>query len=214
MRIAFPLSLFLAATGCITQPVMCTDMAVSSVSLELVDESGASIAGADVRYRVDGGAEQDCEDFGDGAYVCGWEEAGSFEITAEAIGFATETFALDVEADECHVETQVIERTLQSVDCTAEWVTGAVVTVVDSQGADVTSATVAWDLPNAMMQPVDCEALGGNQWACAHEASGAIGISITDAGPYEDFYTMIDIEHDGCHSVTEDVDAVLQYLPD
>ncbi len=214
MRIALPLCLIVAATGCVTEPLVCTEEARSSVSLELVDESGSAISDAVVTYRVDGGAEENCESWGDGGYVCGFEVEGAFEITSTRLGYGTDVFTVDVTADECHVETQVIERTLQAMDCDASWVTGAVVTVTDGQGADVTSATVEWDLPNADMLPVPCEVIGGNQWACAHEVAGPVGISITNAGPYEAFYTMIDIEHDGCHSITENVSAVLQYLPD
>ena len=192
----------------------CTTEARSSVSVTVRDEAGAVLSDADVSYTVDGGEPADCEGFGSGGYVCGWEQEGTFEITIRALGFAVDTFTVQVGADECHVISEAVERTLTPADCTDEALPAVRVFVTDSQRAHIEAATLLWSIPDAELAPQDCFHLGGNAWACAEERYGDVEITVSDAGPYEPFSAIVEVEHDGCHPITETLDPVLQYLPD
>lgn len=98
--------------------------------------------------------------------------------------------------------------------CTTEAVVSVLVTITDSQGAEITEATVTWSLADAEAAPQECDHLDGNQWACGYEAAGALEVSITEAGPYEPFLETVEVTSGECHVETVELDAVLQYLPD
>src|SRR5262245_14915151 len=66
-------------------PVACLDYAVTSVSINVVDDQGAPVPTAHVTFSIDGGPEQDAECFGfeDPSAGCtewdaAWEKAGHF----------------------------------------------------------------------------------------------------------------------------------------
>ena len=209
-----PLGLLLLAAGCPGDDTACTTEARSSITVAVVDEDGASIDVATATYSVDGGAEIDCEDMSGGSLVCGWEVAGDLTVTVAASGYRTQTFTQRVEADECHVVGEVVEITLLAVDCTAEVVSSIEVTVTDSQGADVTSADVLWNMAAEDDLPEPCTQQGGNVWTCGEEAAGELVVEIDNAGPYEPYSQLVTVSEDECHVITEQLSAVLQYLPD
>ena len=213
--LTLPLALVagLMLTGC-PEPIACDASAHASISMTVVDETGAPIPDATATYTVDGGAVQDCEDWGDGSLVCGIEEAGDFEITVDAWGFETATIQQTVGADECHVDGQVLEVELQAIACTEEALPSVLVTVTDSQGADVTTGDVSWNLADEDDLNEPCDWLGSNEWACGYETAGELRIDIENAGPYQPFSQLVTVTEDECHVITESMDAVLQYLPD
>ena len=110
MRI-FLLSLTLAlATACLP-PAGCDDSARSSVTVSIVDASGALYAPERVTYAVDDSDETDCEDLGDGTeFVCGWEETGRFTIRVyEGENSVSESTSVTLTEDGCHVESVFLE---------------------------------------------------------------------------------------------------------
>ena len=102
------------AAGC--DPVVnCTLEARSSVTANVDDDAGAPVTQATVRFAVDGGEPQDCDDnFDDGSYTCGFEIAGDFVITAEKSGHdPSEATATVGETDDgCHVESELVRLIL------------------------------------------------------------------------------------------------------
>lgn len=115
MRPWLVVGLLLGTVGCGDGGTDCTAIAVSSITLTLVDPEGVEITDATVTFTVDNGELQDCESWDDGSYVCGWEQAGDFDVFIEAPGYAPDNFERLVEADECHVMTKVVERQLEPV---------------------------------------------------------------------------------------------------
>ena len=79
--------LLLSLLGCIDE-TGCTEIAVYSTTIALVDEAGAPIEGATLTYTVDGEEPPlPCEELSGGDYVCGIEADGHFVISAAAPGF-------------------------------------------------------------------------------------------------------------------------------
>ena len=107
------LAAFVFASAC--DPVVnCTLEARSSVTANVDDDAGAPVTQATVRFAVDGGEPQDCDDRDDGSYVCGFEIRGDFVITAEKSGHdPSEATATIGETDDgCHVESQLVRLIL------------------------------------------------------------------------------------------------------
>jgi hypothetical protein len=194
----------------------CAEYAASSVTVNLIDESGAPIADATLSFSVDGGASQSCESFGDGTYVCGWEQAGSIAITAEREGFrsTTETVEVGMTEDGCHVEGQVLDITLVEVVCTAEIVWAVEATLVGASGEELEGAEVSWAWADADMEPVACEADDG-KWLCGEDVSGEIEVTGTADGHTTDLQVVtVEMDADGCHPITQSVELVVDWLPD
>ncbi|HJN74067.1 MAG TPA: hypothetical protein QGF58_09065 [Myxococcota bacterium] len=116
MRHLTAAALFLTSLATLTAcgPAICTEIAVSSVTLELYDlDTGEGVVGADVQYAVDGGDFGPCRSWGeDHIYNCGVEEPGAFEIAVDAEGYELLEVAADVDEDECHVITEVLVEDL------------------------------------------------------------------------------------------------------
>ena len=202
------------AGACYQTDTACTEIAMASVNVTLVDELGERVAGADVQYTVDGGASDACEEQNAGSYACGWELAGHFQITTNATGYDTDVFEVDVTEGECHVEPQTVQRTLSSLACTTQTFSTVVVDVTDVQGAEVTNATVEYSLFDSTDPAMACEQpLPGNQWTCGYEVQGDLRIDITHP-TYEPFFTVVTVPADECHVITQQVSAVLEFPPD
>ena len=92
----------------------CDNVAVSSALVQVLDEFGDPVVGADVRYQPADGMDQSCEELGaePGQYVCGYEVPGSMTITVDALGFEVAQIEVDVQSDECHVITEEVELML------------------------------------------------------------------------------------------------------
>ncbi len=90
----------------------CTEIAVASVSLEVVAaEDGEPIADAEVTFTLDGGESRQPDAHDDDVFVLDYEETGIFEVTVSAPGFETVTRTYDVMLDEdgCHPVGEVDE---------------------------------------------------------------------------------------------------------
>ncbi|VAW31064.1 hypothetical protein MNBD_CHLOROFLEXI01-2978 [hydrothermal vent metagenome] len=95
---------------------ICNAIAVSSVSITVVDEQGIPLSSAQVTFRVNGGNWQAterfeyCPDSKDckGEFIAGWSQEGSYEIQVEAEGYASATDSVTVPrtANGCNVVTQ------------------------------------------------------------------------------------------------------------
>lgn len=91
---------------------VCDDLAAVSVTVTVDDDAGQPVDDAVVTFTVDGGLTQRCQSNGDGSYQCGIELSGDFVISVVRTGFAPQTAAVTVEADECHVIGETVAVTL------------------------------------------------------------------------------------------------------
>lgn len=195
---------------------ICTDIAIASVSLSVVDESGAAVADAEATFTVDGGSKQICENTGNGGYACGWEVAGTFEVTVakEGLESVTEAVVVGMTEDGCHVDGQVLDITLEEKVCTAEVVTSVIATLLGSTGETLESPEVSWGYANADMEPVPCRAEGG-AWLCGEDVSGDLEIYGTASGHTTDLEPVtVPMDEAECHAVTQEVALVVEWLPD
>lgn len=105
-------ALVVGAAGCVE--IDCTTEARASVTVTVVDETGQPLPGATVSYSVDSPALQPCIESGaSGTWMCGFEQAGVFTIYAEREGYVSASDSVTVTEDQCHVETQVLEITIE-----------------------------------------------------------------------------------------------------
>ena len=86
----------------------CTTEAVASVTVTVINSYGEVAVDAEVAYRLDDGAEiHDCEELED-TWVCGWEQAGRFEIFVTLVGHIDASEAVEVPDGDCQVEGQAV----------------------------------------------------------------------------------------------------------
>lgn len=97
--------------ACSSDEAACTTLAAVSVTVTVVDSTGAGVTDAELTYTVNGGASKPCEQVIENTYDCGVEEAGDFVITATR-DMATKTANVTVTSDECHVIGQTLTLTL------------------------------------------------------------------------------------------------------
>ena len=116
----FPMVLGLALVPLAACPpeVACTEIAVTSVNVQVDDADGVAIEGATVSYTVDGGDSAACSENSGGSYSCGVEEPGEIEVTAVADGFgeASDSVTIVMDEDDCHVVPQDITLSLPIED--------------------------------------------------------------------------------------------------
>lgn len=109
--------LLVTAVGCdvLTDGGGCDMSAASSVTVSVVDGSGALAPADDVTYDVDGLGEVGCENF-DGVgeeWICGYEETGDFTIRAYVgSDVYTGNITVGMRPDGCHVDSQFIDITV------------------------------------------------------------------------------------------------------
>jgi hypothetical protein len=100
-------TLLLGLEGCTTDGEgdtgACTDMAVASVNVDVLDASGAPISDATVTWSVDDAIPEDCESIVAGSWACGWEVAGDITVNASVPGSKTLSQTVAVDAGVCHV---------------------------------------------------------------------------------------------------------------
>ncbi len=207
--------LFALLTACDGgEPLACDTMAAYSTTLTIVDADGADIPDVAVTYAVDGVEVGACDAFG-GTWSCGVEVAGLFAITAGAPGFADQTVEVDVAQGECHVVGELVELTLEPLDCTAEAVAGIAVSLTGSGGETLDTPIVQYR--DAMIDDtawVDCSG-SGEGWTCAEELTGTFDVRGTASGHTEVFdLVIVALDEAGCHPVTESVALVVEWLPD
>jgi hypothetical protein len=106
-----------AHTGC--TGTSCTEEALSSVGITVVDAQGARVHDAVVTFTVEGGPSRTAEcwterdDGGCESYTAGLEEAGTFVITASVAGGPSASKTVVVQEDECHVIPESITIVLE-----------------------------------------------------------------------------------------------------
>jgi hypothetical protein len=188
----------------------CDLMAVSSLTINVSDNDGAPFEDASVRYSVDGGTVRDCEG-NSGTWICGWEESGDFEVEVSSTGFETQTVTAQVEADECHVIPQSIDVALEPIECTEEIVSSVLLTLADNEGNTFepgSGAWAQWSRADADMLPQPCVPSSDGRWECGSEQSGLFEIVAGRIGNYG-ASTEVEVAHDGCHPITEEVELEL-----
>ncbi len=201
--------LALGLTGCDVGGE-CDLMAVSSLTVNVSDPDGEAVEEVSVRYSVDGGEFSDCEDISD-AWICGWEESGAFEVEVSAPGFETQTASAQIEDGECHVLPQSIDIALEPIECTEEIVSSVLLTLADNEGNIFEAGSGAWaqwGLADADMSPQPCVPSSDGRWECGSEQSGPFEIVAGRIGNYGTS-TEVDVAHDGCHPITEEVELEL-----
>ena len=124
------LFIFLSSFFACDPIVACDEMAVYSVNLEILDESGSPLTDAEITYTVDGEEGQVVESWGDGTYMVGIEEAGDFEISIRVQmqdpddgccwKEGSADLSLAIESDECHVIPQSLTPELDWVEACVE----------------------------------------------------------------------------------------------
>ncbi len=211
-------SLFLFALpllfGCPVQETVCTLDYRSSVTVYVYDQANTPLEQAEVRYRVDDGDWAACELLS-GGFVCGWELSGAFDIDVSAVGFDPQLLELDVGSTEdgCHVASETVSVFLEALDCSAEALPAAKVSVFDAAGEPAQDASVSWSGGTSDASGMACQTgSASNVYLCAYEEWGDLTIhaeSGAQAGAAE-----VSVEHDGCHPITESVDVQMDWLPD
>lgn len=203
-----PLSLALGCLALLTacpqveEPIDCDLMAVSSIQLSVLDELGEPVDGAQAEFSTNGADWTACDDFGDG-WVCGYEVGGDIEVRASAPGYDEQQVSVFVDSDVCHVITEQVDLTLEALDCTAEAVAALEVIVSDARGGPVGSEEVVVTRGDADSEDFEpCEAgLDGLHW-CGWEWSGEMSVQVSAQG-FESQSMDFDVEHDGCHPLTQ-----------
>lgn len=95
-------------------PVACDESLRASIVATVVGSSGEALSDVVVTYAPEGGDDdRPCEPQADDQWVCGWEEAGAFVVTAGAAGHVSESRTVEVEADVCHVITEYVDFALE-----------------------------------------------------------------------------------------------------
>ena len=85
----------------------CTDNEQSSVELTVVDATSGDPIDATVTFQRNEGETREPQESSPGSYQLASEEDGTFAVTIEADGYATQaqTYEVELEADGCHVRT-------------------------------------------------------------------------------------------------------------
>jgi len=206
--------LLLSLLGCIDE-TGCTEIAVYSTTISLVDEAGAPIEGATLTYTVDGEEPPlPCEELSGGDYVCGIEADGHFVISAVARGFEAGQAEVDVGADECHPIPEAVTLTLTAVDCTAEVVPSVSVNLSGEGDEVLGNPQVAYTVGDTAA-PIACTTEDNLTWACGNDEAGDLVIdAVADGHAAESVPVVVGLDEAECHVVTETLDIELAWLPD
>lgn len=190
---------------------------MASVSVSVTAEDGTPITDAMVTYSVDGVEMGACEAWPGGGWVCGFEVPGHFVVTATAVGYEPASAEVDIamDAQGCHVLGEAVTLTLVEAACEGDAVTSVYATLVGSSGEALDHPAVSWrpaDIDDAPWEACHPSELG---WECGIEVAGRLDIMGTAGGHTID-YALADVPmtEDGCHVVTQEVDLVVEWLPD
>jgi hypothetical protein len=137
----------LAHVSCLTDPIACTDIAISSLAVTVDDEASAPIIDATVT-ATHGGDIKTCESQDDGSYRCDfYEVAGDFVVAASKDGFVDDSESVTVDSDECHVITESVRLVLVVANppCCCAYVKPGDIDIISEEPTDTTSACLARD---------------------------------------------------------------------
>lgn len=202
--------MLLAMLGCVEEKIACTTEARSSVSLQVRDESGAIIPDSSLSFTVDGGAATPCESWTEGEWACGWEQAGSFEITASAPGFEPQVLEVEVEADVCHVITEVVEVVLVPTCGEEDPAPSVIASVAGSSGELLEGVAVVYSQNDG--PEVACQSDGAT-WVCGWGSTGTFVVTASASGHVSESLTA-EVAAMGCGVDTQSLDFLLDWSPD
>lgn len=208
MRLAASLCVLLMGCPEPDTGTACTEIAASSVTLYVENPDGQPDDGT-VTWSLDGVEQGECYRVVTGTYTCGTEQAGTIVVTVAAAGFAVVTHEVVVIADECHVDTQVVNVTL--TECGNVSYAGLVIDLSASDGAAVTAAKVDYrTLDTDMASWVPCAENAG-RWFCAWDEYGNFEAKASLEG-YADALgsATVPLSEDGCHSDPQTVALILE----
>ena len=97
------------------EDIACTASIEFSVYVTVYDEDAKVIENASVSYSSED-ISGDCEMDSVGGYYCGEEQSGDVTISVSAEGYVATEETVTVEADECHVITEMLDITLIPTD--------------------------------------------------------------------------------------------------
>ncbi len=214
----FPVFGFISLSGCILYMPSrgaCDDMAAASVGVSVSTADGGSLEGLQLTYSARGGPSQPCDDI-TGEWICGYEQAGSIEVTARLPGYRDQTESVVVDSDECHVIQEHLDMVLQPEEtaCTEIAVAAVEVHLAGSSGELLDSPAVTWNLAGAPASA--CDTFDeGQTWECGWEVSGDVHVEASAGGHLTQGETVtVPLTPDGCHPVTQRVDIALEWSPD
>lgn len=202
--------MLLAMLGCVEEEIACSTEMRSSVSVQVRDESGALIPDTSLSYTVDGGTSAPCESWTEGEWVCGWEQAGSFEITASAPGFDPKVLQVDVEADVCHVISEVVEVVLVPTCGEVDPGPSVIASVGGSSGELLEGVAVVYSQNGG--PEVACQA-DGVDWVCGWGSTGTFVVTASASGHVSESQTA-EVAALGCGVDTQSLDFLLDWSPD
>jgi len=144
--VAFALS-SLAHVSCTTGPVACTDIALSSLSVTVLDEAEQPVIDATVT-ATHASDIKTCESQNDGTYRCDFYEVeGEFVVAATKSGYVDDSESVTVAADECHVITESVTLVLVAANppCCCAFIKPGDIDIISEEPTDTTSACLARD---------------------------------------------------------------------
>jgi len=172
------------------------------------------VGGAAVTYSVDGGDLLDCNEAGEGSWVCGWEAAGEIEVFASAELHEPASAVVTVEADECHVIPEGLQLVLQELECLPP--TASAFVMVSAYGlpdGEIPDGTSVFAVPDAD-EPVAiaCTESGAQEtgvlFTCGDGITGPMTIYASAEGYLTDSAPIV-VEEDACGPIPEDVELFL-----
>ncbi len=209
----------LALFGCPgKEEVMCTEIAIASVIVNVSTEGGETVAPT-VTYTVDGAEPVACESFSAGQYTCGYEVDGDITVLVTADGYqdVEETVTVGLTEDGCHVSTETVDAVLvpEDVDCTDVEMPSVIATVVGSSGEALTGVSVSYTAVEADID-ASCDGPGTDgEYVCGTEIPGTLHVTAVADGHAEETVTVeVGVTEDECHVVTEAITFELDWLED
>lgn len=206
--------------GCVTEGVICTESAVTSVTVDVRDAYGSPIAGATATYAEEGGSPVACEDLGGGVFACGTEVAGHLAIHVEAPGYESFDKVLPVQEDECHVIPETLDVVLEGgeVPCDDPVDVGPAihVTAVGMDGEDLRGVRVFYGSMYTDAQPTECEMAGPTEAYCGWGETGDFYV-LAMAFEHVRTWQEVTVEADECgYAIGEEVVVELAWkdMPD
>jgi hypothetical protein len=210
MRILMPLLALLPAalSGCDALTcdrcgLDCPAIAIPSVALTVVDSGGNPVSDVEATWSAPGGLGGDCEMVDEDDIICAWGVGGEVTITADALGYEAASTTVQVQEDECNVETEEVTLVLDPVLCDDGLDYAVHVTTEDAEGNVLTDASVeAMPLGAGWTGAEACVDRGDGSHDCLEEWGGEIEVwaSHPTAGTA---YEVVDVPIDDCGAVTQ-----------
>ena len=95
-----------------TANIICSSEISFSVYVTFYNETGSVVDNAEPTVSVDGGSASACEEDSIGRHYCGEELEGEVTVSFLIDGYEPVEETVTVEANECHVITEIIDITL------------------------------------------------------------------------------------------------------